>query len=397
LSPEEPSRPGVASHPVAALLATTLSVTLGALPIFLTGAMAVFIRPELGFGETALGGLASVYYVASALMTVPAGRIAERLGGPRAMSLGAAASMISTLGIAALARSWTALAVFLMVAGVGNGLAFPATNLALARGIPARRQGVAFAVKQSAGPYATLLAGAAVPLVALTLGWRWAFVFAGVAAIPIVLGYRVRQATGPHRGGTSADVATRSLWILAAGAFFAVNASASLGAFYVESAVAGGVTAGVAGVLLSAGSAAGILTRVAWGAFADRRTDLHFVVIPAMLGVGAIGFGLLGGSHSTLGLALLTVLVFGTGWAWPSVLNFAVVRRSIRAPGIASGILGTGQFGGGILGPLVFGTVVEQASYRVAWLLAGGMVAVAAILMRVGGVSLERWVDAASG
>ncbi len=32
-------------HPLSVVLASTLSITLGALPVFLVGALAVFIRP----------------------------------------------------------------------------------------------------------------------------------------------------------------------------------------------------------------------------------------------------------------------------------------------------------------------------------------------------------------
>ena len=90
---------GLANRPLPTLFATSLSITLGALPIFLVGAMAVFIRPELGFGESALGALATIYYLTSALTTFPAGRLAERLGGPMAMAVAATLSSIVFLGI----------------------------------------------------------------------------------------------------------------------------------------------------------------------------------------------------------------------------------------------------------------------------------------------------------
>lgn len=387
-----PERVGLVHRPVPTLLATTLSITIGALPIFLTGAMAVFIRPELGFGETALGALATLYYLATALTTIPASRLAERLGGPRAMSVAAMLSMLASIGIALFANSWLSLAALLVVAGVGNGIAFPSTNLAFARGFPLRRQGVAFAIKQSAGPYATLLSGAAVPLLGLTVGWRWAFLAAGLAAIPIIAGWRVQQGGGKLARGKRSDVPGRPLWILALAAFFAVNAGASLGAFYVESAVASGFGPALAGTFLSIGSGLGIAVRVVWGWIGDRHPALHFTMLTAMLAVGAIAFASMGRAGSTAGLLAVTILVFATGWAWPSLLNFAVVQRLPQAPGIASGILGTGQYGGGILGPITFGLVAERVSYRAAWSTAGVMVGLAAVCVFIGGKSLERAV-----
>lgn len=381
------------NRPVPTLLATTLSIILGALPIFTTGAMAVFIRPELGFGETALGALATLYYLASAGMSLPGGRLAQKLGGPRAMAIGAVLSMFSSVGIAAIADRWAWMAVFLVIAGIGNGIAFPASNLALTRGFPLRRQGVGFAIKQSAGPYATMLAGAAVPLLGLTVGWRWAFVAAAVAAIPIIAGWNIHQPTGRFSKGSRSDVPGKAVWILSLSAFFAVNASASLGAFYVESAVFHGIEPGIAGTFLSIGSGLGILIRIGYGAIADKHPPIHFTMLTVMMGVGGVAFVLMGIEWSTVALFFVTILVFGTGWAWPSLLNFAVVQRVPKAPGIASGILGAGQYGGGILGPLTFGLLVERVSYRAAWSTAGVMVALAAVCVFIGGRALEQAVQ----
>ena len=99
---------------------------------------------------------------------------------------------------------------------------------------------------------------------------------------------------------------------------------------------------------------------------------------------------LIGAVRSTWLLVLATVLVFGAGWAWPSLLNFGVIARSPRGPAAASGILGTGQFGGGILGPLTFGLIVERSGYQSAWNAAAGALALAAVLTFTGGRWLER-------
>src|SRR5690606_19508698 len=52
------------------------------------------------------------------------------------------------------------------------------------------RQGIAFGIKQSAIPLATLLGGIAVPAITLSVGWRWTYVagatFAVLAAALVV-------------------------------------------------------------------------------------------------------------------------------------------------------------------------------------------------------------------
>src|SRR5690606_24578159 len=88
--------------------------------------------------------------------------------GARAGILLAAACL---LGIAVAARGYPALVLLLAAGAAANGLGQLAANATLAA-VPAHRQGLSFGIKQAAIPTATLLAGASVPAVALTIGWR---------------------------------------------------------------------------------------------------------------------------------------------------------------------------------------------------------------------------------
>lgn len=354
------------------------------------GTLAVFIRADLDFGETGLGAVVSLYYLTSAVASVPGGRIAERLGGRRAMALAAAITLPAVAGIAALASSWTILALLLVLAGIGNGFAFPASNLALTRGFPVRRLGIAFAVKQSAGPYAVLIAGLSVPTMGLTIGWRWAFVLVAIATLPIIAGGKMEMVRAGGRTGSLRSEQRRPLRILAGAAMLVVMATSSLGAFFVESAVAGGVGAGVAGTLLAVGSVAGVLTRLVWGWLADNHPTGHFVLLPLLLGLGAGGFLFLAAVESGPPLVGATIIVFITAWSWPGVLTFAVVQRNSDAPAAATGIIGAGQYGGGIIGPFGFGLVVDTWSYASAWRASALVVALSAALMALGGRSLQR-------
>jgi MFS family permease len=169
------------------LSVTTSCITLAAIPVFLLGALAIFIRDELHFSETQLGIAASLYYLGAALSAVLGGRLVERVGERRGIALASLGTTLAMLGIAVLADSWADVVAGMMLAGVAHGCALPATNLGLARRIPPGRRGIAFGVKQSSGTLATLLAGAAVPALALTIGWRWAFAVVGVAGVPVAV------------------------------------------------------------------------------------------------------------------------------------------------------------------------------------------------------------------
>jgi MFS family permease len=372
----------VAGSVVVAMMSNTIAV----LPVFLTAALAVLIRRELGFGEARLGLAVSGYFMIAALASVPGGRLAERRGAAFAMALSTTVSAAGMVGIALAARSWAALAVLLGISGISNGVAQPSSNLAIAQIVSGDRQGVAFGVKQAAIPIGTMLSGLAVPAFGLTVGWRWGFVAGAVLAIPFCIAcarlpIRAERRSGPNlRQG---DASTGPMILLATCCAIAAATDTALGGFYVESVVASGVEPGTAGLMFAGGSLAGIGGRVLWGWIGDRVRGGRLRIVGALMTIGAVGIALLGLSTQPVVLGLATLLAFGCGWGWNGLFNFAVVRLNPRAPGAATGITQTGIFVGGVVGPLGFGAIVESGSYRLAWTAATAALLAAAALVGV--------------
>ena len=374
------------------LLAVAVA-TAGVLPAFLTGGLAVQIRAEMHFGTGALGLLVAAFFASSALASALFGRLVERIGSHRGMRAAALASAASLLCVALLARSWSGLLVCLIFGGFANAVSQPATHLSLAREVPPERQGLSFGIKQAAIPTATLLAGLAVPIVAVTVGWRWAF--AGGAALALIVALLVPAETITHDGvrqtnkGRAGDVHTRSLVLLAVGLGLGSTAATPLGAFISGAAVSEGMRAGTAGLLLALGSATGITVRVLAGTLADRMNSGRLRLVSGMLAVGAVGFALLAsGIHGLLVVG--TLLAFGAGWGWPGLFNFAIVRTNPGAPAAATGITQTGASSGAAVGPLIFGFLVEATSYDTAWLVSGAIAVTAAGTILAGRSMLVR-------
>ncbi len=354
--------------------------TAGVLPAFLTGGLAVQVRGELDFGAGALGLAIAAFFATSSLASAIMGHLVERIGSHRGMRLAAAGSAASLLGVALFAGSWAGLVVCLVLGGLANAVSHPATNLSLAREVPAGRQGFSFGIKQAAIPTATLLAGLAVPGIAVTFGWRWAFVGGAALALAVALLVPAERERGVRRlkEARVKDVRTASLVLLALGIGLGSTAATPLGAFIVESSVASGLRVGTAGLLLALGSAFSIVVRVVFGRLADGMTGGRLRLVAAMLGLGIVGFVLLATGVDSL-LVLGTLLSFGAGWGWTGLFNFAVVLTNPRAPAAATGITQTGASGGAALGPLVFGLVAEASSYSVAWLVSGAIALVAMV------------------
>jgi MFS family permease len=313
------------------------------------------------------------------------GRLVEGVGAYRGMRLAAAGSAASLLGVALLATSWAGLVGCLVLGGLANAVTHPATNLSLAREVRAGRQGLSFGVKQAAIPLATLLAGLAVPGIAATLGWRWAFVGGAALALAVAALVPAGTSEGAVRRGEEAgekNARVTPLVLLAVGIGLGSTAATPLGAFLVESSVAAGLRVETAGLLLAAGSAINIAVRVAFGHLADGMSGGRLLLVSGMLGIGVVGFALLATGEAGL-IVPGALLAFGAGWGWPGLFNFAVVKTSPGAPAAATGITQTGASGGAALGPLVFGLVAEAASYDVAWLVSGtvALAALGAILI----------------
>lgn len=371
-----------------ALLASTVVV----LPAIMLGAVAVLVREELGFGEAALGLAVALFAVSSTLTSAPGGRLSERVGATRTMTTGTLLSGGGLLAIATVVSSWGGLVACLVVAGVGNGLTQPATNGVLSGVINPARQGVAFGVKQAAIPLAGLLSGITLPLLGLRAGWRWAFGAGAVLALAVTLLVARARTLLRHRGeqppmpADGADHAPRRpLLIITVAAGLASMSANAVGAFYVESSVAAGVPQAAAGWWLAVGGATGVLARTLWGWLADRRDGRHLVFVAWLMAVGALGLVLLA-LRPVAGpvLVLGTVLTYSASWGWPGLFNYAIVRQSRAEPSAATGVTQSGLFAGQFVGPPLFGWMVEQGSYGLAWGSFAGLLVVAAGLLRFG-------------
>lgn len=366
-----------------AVIGAVATSTASVLPVFLTGALAVQISGELGFDPAGLGVVVALYFGVSAFTSLPIGWIVERVGPTTTSRIAVVGAATLMLAIAFGARSYALLVTILLCSCWCNVMGQLSSNLTLARFVPANRLGLSFGFKQSCVPAATLLSGLAVPTLALTVGWRWAYVVgAGLALLALPFTPRspepyVRTKVDP------ADRATGALSVIGLGAGLGAASAGALGVFLVASAVDQGVDPGLAGLVLTLGSVVGLVLRLLHGWLADRRTGGHINVVAASMLLGAIGVGLLA-VPGPVALVVGTVLAFGLGWAWPGLLQFAVVRLNPSAPAAATSVVQVGTYAGAFLGPMVFGLLATHSSFGTAWMACAAMMVVAAVAMLVG-------------
>lgn len=372
----------------AAAVATAL---VGTLPVFLTGALAVQIGRDIDFGPARLGIASGAFFAAAAAGSALMGRLAERIGPGRAMRLAATGSIVLLTAIAAT-PAYGVLIGLLVCAGFSNALGQVSANLLVAKAVRPERQGWSLALKQAGVPAGTLLGGLAVPAVAVTVGWRWAYLLGVVVALGAVVVIPVGAVPpgGRDRPGRTGDVPLGPLVLLAVAVGFAAAANGTLATFTVSAGVDAGLGESASGLVLMVGAGIGISMRLLAGRRADKRGQRHLPVVSLLLLGGSVGYLLL--APGTVPTHLLGAAVaFGSGWAWPGLFNLAVVRLNPSAPAAATGITQTGVYVGALSGPILFGLVVDAVGYELAWVCAAVSSLGAAIAMVVGRRQVLAW------
>jgi len=341
---------------------------IGTLPLFLTGALAVQLRADLAFGVVGLGVAAATVRLAGVIAAGPAGRLADRIGPTGSMRIAAVMSLATSLLVAFWARDLVTLCIALSASGAANPLGQSGANILIARSVAANRRGLAFGLKQSALPLSTLLAGLAIPLFALTLGWRSAFITTAVlsALIAAFVPTIPYERQGKRAASQRTETAMPLLLLLAGGMMLAMMAGSSLTTFAVDGAVTMGVSPSAAGLLLVAGSVGSIVVRILVGVRADRYDGDHFLTVVALMAIGAVGYLLLAVGFPLL-IIVGTMMGFAFGWGFNGLFWHAVIRMEPRAPGRVTGLVLPGGMLGAVFGPPLFGWMVDASGYALAW------------------------------
>jgi predicted MFS family arabinose efflux permease len=237
-------------------------------------------------------------------------------------------------------------------------------------------------------PAAAFLAGIAVPTIALTVGWRWAF--RGAVLVALIAAATIPRHEEPHlinppsRTDTSKSgkpaTPLRLLVILAVAVGLGTGGVDTVAAFIVSYSVDVGLGENAAGLLLAIGSLCGVAARVIAGWLIDRIRHADLTAVAAMIGTGAAGVILLnlGGRP---GLIIGGLLAFVAGWGWAGLFTFAVVKDNPDAPAAASGITQTGKYIGAALGAPIFRTIADRVSFTAAWWFTTSVLLIAAGLI----------------
>ncbi|MEX5297262.1 MFS transporter [Kocuria sp. CPCC 205292] len=401
------------------MLVLTATMAVGPLLTHSLSAMSPLVIQDLQLTETQFGLLATTTFLVAALTAVRTGRWADRLTARTLLVVmfgGAALAMLLT----AAAPGYTVLLLAMVLSGLGQVMANPATNRLIRLHVPAARRASWLGIKQAGVQASQLVAGLTFPALGLLLGWRTAVLVAvGVVLLLLVHGWWTvpdnhagtpagRASRTASRSGTAPRSRTRAAltswaplrsWAARRSrsapappsrparppmpgvvrAYAAAAALTGLGAqaanvylpLYAHREL--GLDVVTAGATVSVSALVGIASRVLWARVMDRPRADGFVLLAGMaLGAAASAVVLiLAPLHPGLGWAVWPAAVLHGGAALAvSVVVMSGAMRAVPAErvGASTGVVTMGLYGGFCAGPLVLGGLLQlTGSFAVGW------------------------------
>ena len=256
-------------------------------------------------------------------------------------------------------------------------------------------------LKQTAVNIGGIISAATLPAVALALGWRYGFLFLGIIAIIIgVISLIIyREPPTPispsSTGSASPAVAvpllellkSREIWLVSFYSLCFIWVEMAMIAhlvLYLKEALLFPVVA--AGGLLAMSEAAGAIARPGGGLLSDRvfggNRKLVLILMAGIAFAMCLILGLFGSYLSWVIYPVLILLGIG-GIAWGGISLTLVAELGGRhGAGKAVGVVASVAMCGSILGPVVFGHIVDiSGSYELAWLSLAFLAALCVLLL----------------
>jgi MFS family permease len=393
-------RDGGWSPPRARSAAFALAITL-AIQVFTslaataTPVLAPEIGRDLGLAPKLVGVFVGLLFAGAMTASLASGGFVERYGAIRVSQVSVvlcAAGLVMMVGCATAATVLLPVLVMApLVIGLGYGPITPASSQILARTAPPSRMALTFSIKQTGVPLGAALAGALLPVLAVSLGWHTAFVAVAAIGIAIaIVAQLARASLDTHRvPGRTLSISgiltplhrvlrTPALRELVTLSFVYAAMQVCLMSFlviYMTESL--GYSLVAAGFALTAANLGGIAGRILWGAIADL-----YVAPRTLLGLLGVGSGLCAWitmlfSAAWPPVALLSVcLIFGmTAIGWNGVQLSEVARAAPAGQeGSITGGAGFVTFGGVLVGPPAFALISAlTGGYRAGFAVFGAL------------------------
>ena len=356
----------------------------------------------------------SLHFACALLTSVPAGRITDRWGARRAVTLNLALGAIGC-GLAAALGSYPALVVVALLSGFGYALSAVGTSVAVVHAVSPRWRTAAMVATNAGTPGLIALSAFFGPWVADRWRWEWVLGALGVgSAVAALLALRVLGDDRPdRRDDLERRLPKHFIWFPVAGflSFAGFAPTLTWAVSYIEEAL--GATPTLSGVLVGVSAAITFVALITGSVLADRldpETRMRWVA--AFSTNWRIIWGIFGFVRYRIRLVMSLTLVragfgalilagvaFGTGIAVVGIVGGMIVQtaclgtmiaavadRVPRAVARATSLTLIGAFLGALVGPVAFGAFLDVGvSYGWAWFIVCMVLVGAVVALRFAG------------
>ncbi|HRD76475.1 MAG TPA: MFS transporter [Hyphomicrobiaceae bacterium] len=350
------------------------------------------LNKELGVGFLDLGVAITIFSIVSGLTQAPVGFLVDRLGPRRILTLGLCLGGLAFI-VLGLALSYPALLACAAIAGLANSVYHPCDYAILAAGIDDKRMGRAFSIHTFSGFLGSAMAPGMVLFAVSWFGIKAALVLMGLLGplaaailllVPDVVAKPAATATGKAAGSLASVLSPA---IIALMVFFTLLSLSTSGiSNFAVSALnlAYDVSFSAANVALTGFLGAGALGVLAGGYLADRTTR-HGQVAAACFTANAVIVLLIGLLPMHIIVLVPTLTLAGFLWGIIAPSRDMLVRKAAPpgAAGRAFGIVSTGFNIGGIIGPLLYGWIMDMKMPRTVFLVAAAFMIATVLLALV--------------
>ena len=370
--------------------AITLAIqALASLVIFTPPVLAPVAGMEVGVAASTVGVATALIYVSSTFAALMSGGVIGRFGPMRVSQL----SLILCAGGIALmvsANAWL-IGVGALIIGLGYGPVTPSSSAILAERVPPNLRAFIFSLKQTGVPIGGAIAGAMIPALMLSLGWKAAALATSAMCIALAIliqPWRRAVDAGSRAPDTRAKLGLRAtmqlvlshrrLREMALASLTYSGMQMCLGSFmvvFLHDRVGFGV--GSAGAVLAAAMITGIVGRIVWGVVADRwiKPRMLLGLLGCAMSLAAFAVAAITSSWPLALVFAVSVVYGGTAVGWNGVYLAEVAR--IAPPGQAAAATGASlamTYFGVVALPLMFWAIVHfTGSYAVAFAAVGAL------------------------
>lgn len=171
------------------------------------GILAPTLQRDIGWSEVQYGAIVSWFSLAYGIGLLVMGRIMDWIGARRGFATALVVWSLAAMGHA-LARTVGGFSIARAVLGLGESGNFPAALKTVAEWFPRKERALAIGLFNAGSNVGAILAPLAVPWIALTWGWRWAFVATGaIGFLWLVFWLAMYREPEQHRGVSARELA----------------------------------------------------------------------------------------------------------------------------------------------------------------------------------------------